>query len=243
MLIVPQMPELRTPPPTETPAAKVALFQRDKIVADSMPDHVVKQGECLFSIAAAYGFDWRRVWALGENAQLKHQRKLPNILYPGDRLFIPDRQLKEEPRPTEQKHRFLYKALPYRLRIRLLAAGKPLANEAYILEIAGKHIEGTTDADGRLDQPIPPDAPEGRLLIGESKIELQLTLGHLDPLEEISGVQGRLNNLGYNCGAVDGVLGPKTASALKAFQETYALPITGEPDEATGGKLKELHGC
>jgi hypothetical protein len=208
-----------------------------------MPERVVKQGECLFSIAAAYGFDWRHLWALGENAQLKHQRKLPNILHPGDRLFIPERELKEEPRPTEQKHKFLYKALPFRLRIRLLAAGKPLANEAYALEIAGKRIEAATDADGRLDEQIPPDAAEARLFIGRSKIELQLALGHLDPVEEISGVQGRLNNLGFHCGEVDGVLGPKTESALKAFQETYELAITGEPDEATAAKLKELYGC
>ena len=36
---------------------------------------------------------------------------------------------------------------------------------------------------------------------------------------------------------VDGVLGPSTRDAIKAFQTQHHLPVTGEPDQATLAKL------
>ena len=58
-----------------------------------------------------------------------------------------------------------------------------------------------------------------------------------------SGVQGRLSNLGYDCGDEHGELGPVTRSALRAFQETYEMTVNGEADSATREKLQEKYGC
>ena len=55
-----------------------------------MPNHTVVQGECLSSIAAKAGFTVDALWNLPENAQLKSTRKDPNVLYPGDVVFVPD---------------------------------------------------------------------------------------------------------------------------------------------------------
>jgi N-acetylmuramoyl-L-alanine amidase len=69
-----------------------------------------------------------------------------------------------------------------------------------------------------------------------------LAIGALDPLQELSGIQARLNNLGFNCGASDGLAGPATTRALRQFQQKHNLQVSGEPDEATRDKLKQEYG-
>lgn len=51
--------------------------------------------------------------------------------------------------------------------------------------------------------------------------------------DELKAVQARLNDLGYDAGTPDGVMGPKTRRAIAAFQRAKNLAPTGEPDEAT----------
>jgi len=50
---------------------------------------------------------------------------------------------------------------------------------------------------------------------------------------DIEDVQRRLVTLGYDAGSPDGLLGPKTRAALRAFQGDRGLPATGRPDGAT----------
>lgn len=45
--------------------------------------------------------------------------------------------------------------------------------------------------------------------------------------------QTLLNDMGYDAGAADGVAGPRTAAALRAFQRDQALPLSGRLDQAT----------
>ncbi|MGQ9695142.1 MAG: PGRP and LysM peptidoglycan-binding domain-containing protein [Thermodesulfobacteriota bacterium] len=208
-----------------------------------MADYTVKQGDCLSSIASKYGLFWEKIWNHPKNAQLKEKRKDPNVLYPGDVLFIPDKEEKEEPASTEQRHRFRVKGVPAMLRLQFKHGDQPRANELYTLEIDGMIISGNTDGEGRIEQHLPPKAKRGKLLLGEYQEEFILEFGHLDPIEEISGVQARLNNLGFDCGKVDGILGPKTEAALKEFQKQYGLLVTGKIDEQTINKLKNIYGC
>jgi len=85
-----------------------------------MPNHTVAQGECLSSIAAQAGFTVDTLWNLPQNAQLKQLRKDPNVLYPNDVVFIPDKRLKEIPSATEKRHPFVKKGSAAKLKIRLL---------------------------------------------------------------------------------------------------------------------------
>ena len=209
-----------------------------------MPNHAVQQGECLSSIAESYGFTVDRLWKLSENAGLKQQRKNPNVLFPGDVVFIPEKDDRVESCGTGKRHQFrLDRRPPVELRLRLLSAGEPIVDEPYRLEIEGTAVEGTTDGQGRILQTIPHSATEALLRVDNKHLMLRLALGSLDPLTEITGVQARLNNLGFRCGDVDGQLSPKTRVALESFQETYNLTANGEPSVETQDKLKELHGC
>lgn len=55
--------------------------------------------------------------------------------------------------------------------------------------------------------------------------------------ENIRLVQQRLNNLGFSAGAADGSFGPKTLSAVKAFQKAKGLEIDGIVGPITWNKL------
>jgi peptidoglycan hydrolase-like protein with peptidoglycan-binding domain len=50
---------------------------------------------------------------------------------------------------------------------------------------------------------------------------------------DIETIQVRLLDLGYDAGEVDGLLGPRTRAALRAFQADRGLPATGLPDGNT----------
>jgi hypothetical protein len=72
--------------------------------------------------------------------------------------------------------------------------------------------------------------------------ELGLKLGHLDPVEEISGQVWRLNNLGYRAGDTTDANDSAFKSAVEEFQCDYALAVDGICGPNTQGKLKDVHG-
>ncbi len=205
--------------------------------------HTVKQGECLSSIAVKYGHLPDKIWDDSKHAKLKEKRKDPNVLYPGDVIFVPDKVEKEESGGTKQRHRFRKKGVPAKLRLQLMDDDEPRANENYILEIDGNQNLGTTDGDGKLEHKIPPNAKDARLILCEGEEEYVLKLGNMDPSAEIFGAQARLNNLGFGCGKESGVINKETKTALQRFQEHHQLEVSGELDEATSNKLIKVHGC
>ena len=185
--------------------------------------HIVQQGECLSSIAYSYGFtDWHVVYDHPQNADFRALRPDPNVIYPGDELYIPDPDLKNDPGATEVLHKYELKADQTWLRVRLEDEdGMPFKNQKYDLTISGRAYSGTTDATGLLEHEILPTDYSGQLVIwkqvpGElpKGITWMLEIGGLDPVEYITGVQARLNNLGYDCGPVDGIQGPITNQRL-----------------------------
>jgi peptidoglycan hydrolase-like protein with peptidoglycan-binding domain len=50
-------------------------------------------------------------------------------------------------------------------------------------------------------------------------------------------VQEALNKQGFDIGPVNGIWGPKTAKALREFQEKSKLPVSGRLDRRTVAKL------
>jgi hypothetical protein len=205
-----------------------------------MAKQKVGEGESTNSLAKENGFFWKTIWDHPENAQLKSLRKDPNVLFADDDIFIPDLQLKHYDKPTEQRHRFRRKGEPCKLKLQLLKNGKPRANEAYVLNIEGTVINGTTDGEGKLEHFIPGNAKTGTLTLVKGGPAIQVRIGDLDPVDLITGVQQRLNNLNYNCRSEDGEINDETREAIRKFQAEHDLPVTGEPDSATKAKLKEL---
>lgn len=55
--------------------------------------------------------------------------------------------------------------------------------------------------------------------------------------EDVRWAQARLNALGYNCGTPDGIFGPNTDKAVKAFQRANGLSQDGDIGPKTWAKL------
>jgi len=64
----------------------------------------------------------------------------------------------------------------------------------------------------------------------------------LPPVEHLTGVQARLNNLGFAAGPVDGIDGPRTKRAVRRFQKVFELLVDGIPGPRTQAALAEAHG-
>jgi hypothetical protein len=213
-------------------------------------EHPVAQGEHLARIAKQYGFsDYRTIWDHPKNAKLKQERQNPNVLHPGDRLHIPDREVREESRATDQKHRFKVKGS--RLMLRLVLEDiyeRPIANAPCELFIEGDKQDVTTDGKGKIEVSIPPTAENGLLKVKSTEtaidgIAIPVKIGHLDPVEEITGQKARLGNLGYYGGAIDDKQDNEFRLAVEEFQCEHALAVDGVCGPATRAKLKSVHGC
>ncbi|MCI0406335.1 MAG: peptidoglycan-binding protein [candidate division Zixibacteria bacterium] len=213
--------------------------------------HKVKQGECLASIAKKYGFsDWKKIYDHPENKDFKQKRPNSNIILPGDKLFIPEKELKEESVQTQTRHRFQFKNQKAAVKIVLKdEEGQAISWKKYKLAVEDIEFEGVTGSDGLIEHRVPADAENGKLTLWpkddspEESFTWLLKLGHLDPLKEISGVQARLHNLGFNPGPVDGISGPRTQAAVRAFQEKFGLTVDGIAGPETQAKLRNVHGC
>src|SRR5215470_5791880 len=120
-------------------------------------NHTVSQGEHVSGIAGSYGLsDYKTIWYHPNNADLKNQRENPNVLFPGDSLFIPDREPNEYSRPTDRRHRFVRKRPTLKLRLTLLDQyEKPIANAGCLLVVEADSRQVTSDADGKIEEEIP----------------------------------------------------------------------------------------
>jgi hypothetical protein len=214
-----------------------------------MTIHTVVKGECLSKIAAASGLTWQQLWNDDRNKELRKKRKNPNILCPGDKVFVPDKSRPSVPvqlggTTTVVRRRKGYRTLELRV---LDDQGAPVANADYTLTPDGADaLTGRTDGDGVLRQDLPVAVESASLEVGD--LHFGLEIGHLSPLDGtddggVAGAQARLSNLGYRPGPIDGILGPLTAAALRVFQSDEGLAVTGKLDDPTRTRLQARYGC
>jgi N-acetylmuramoyl-L-alanine amidase len=216
--------------------------------------HTVAQGEHLASIARKYGFStYKTIWDHPENAALKQKRQNPSVIAPGDQLFIPDRQEKQEAASTEQKHSFQLQRDKLKLRLVVHdASARPVANARCELRVGNQRVELTTDDQGKLEREIAPTDETAFLTVKDpqapdSEILIPMMIGHLDPVDEESGQKARLINLGYLSAPVagesqdDGEM--RFLAAIEEFQCENGLTVDGKCGPNTQAKLKQVHGC
>ena len=200
------------------------------------------------SIAARYGFsDWQTIYDAPENAELKKKRKDPSVLCPGDAVVVPDAASKSVSCATGATHNFVVQRSKVIARL-AVNVSDPFH---YELIVAGRSYTGKTDGSAPLEHPIPPDVRKGELLLWPDEegnaearqglLRIPIRFGRLDPLEEVSGIQGVLANLGFYFGAVDGILGDETKAAIVAFQEFVGMDPSGEIDDGLRDKLRGQH--
>lgn len=205
--------------------------------------HTTRRGEDLFTIAADAGRDWSALWDHPANEGLRRLRGRPNLLFAGDRVFVPDRADRVEEIACDQSHDFRLREAEVPLRMQLRANGRILRNQPFRLFLGGDVITGNLDGEGRLDTKVPADARSARLVVGRglASRRYQIQLGGLEPINSVRGIQQRLFNLGYRCG-VTGELDEPTKRALRCFQRKEELKVKNWADRATRDRLRTLYG-
>jgi N-acetylmuramoyl-L-alanine amidase len=208
-----------------------------------MAVHTVQQGECLSSIAASYGLaSWRDLFDHPDNAKLKELARHPSILAPGDEVSVPDMPIRWVSCATEIRHRFATKAPTAKLRVFVRdREEKPYEGKRFVVKVGEAETNGQTAAGGLVEVDVPMTAREARLQVWvgddpddpEPDIDRELAIAHLDPVESVSGVQGRLLNLGYKP-TTSGTLDAPTIAALKTFRAKKGLPEVEKPKAEAG---------
>lgn len=209
--------------------------------------HVVKQGECLSTICAKHGWsDWRKLYDAPENAELKKLRPNPNVLYPGDVVAIPQPPRQPLKLSTGQVHTIVVKRPKARLRVKLMdsveGAGANLSFRIY-LDDAPSPVEGKLSG-GLLDVPVPLGVSNAKVILldeaGVAIDEIEMKLGHKDPVETMDGAVARLQTIGIqpHDDSEEGI-----GQCLRLFQQRFGLPADGLLNDATKTKLEELAGC
>lgn len=214
-------------------------------MADDIRDVIVRQGDCVASIAAAHGIgDIRRIMDHPDNRALfETEGRAGGILLPGDVLAIPMRR-NEHQAAAGDTLEVLVQMPRTTLRIRLTGADdEALRNHRVLATLPGnpEPRELTTDDDGFVEVPVAPRAREVTLELPNLEQTLIVALGHMDPITEGSGLKKRLANLGFlapHANATDDEL----ADAVRRFRAARSLSEGTEVDDEVRDALVEVHG-
>jgi N-acetylmuramoyl-L-alanine amidase len=173
------------------------------------------------------------------------------VLYPGDELYIPDKALRSESAATGQRHTFLLSNAQARLVIKVAEyTANPLEGWPYTLKIGGAETKANVPSSGVIEHAIPIGLREADLKVhfngdsaSASSYHWQLRIGELDPVDTVSGLQARLNNLGFYAGSPASEINPTIRTAVRQFQRAYGLLVDEIPGPKTQAKLVEIYGC
>ena len=91
-------------------------------------DYEIQQGDSVDSVAFEHGFFAVTLWNHPANAALKRERKHRNVLFPQDRLVIPDKRPDPKECSTDQRHVFRRRGVPSKYRLQVLREGLPVKN-------------------------------------------------------------------------------------------------------------------
>lgn len=209
-------------------------------MAKTVP-YVVRSGETLSNIAYRHGIAPDQIWSDPANAQLRHARPHPEILAPGDVLYVPvvDKQWRSV--TLGAVNTFVGKIPSVKIKLKLQNERGPLKNLKYTVSGGQTSASGTTDAEGfvefaagALDQVVSLELPEKRYVV-------QLRVGGLDPVSSPAGARRRLRQLGYL--SEDDDDDNLLRAGVRAFQAAAGLDVTGELDDKTTDALRTHYGC
>lgn len=94
----------------------------------------IKAGQCISSIAFDEDMEWNKIYLHEKNEPLRDTRQHPNILLPGDKVTIPDKEPKEqEEKDVDTTYTYKRKGIPCGLPLRFTKFGQPRKGETFEL--------------------------------------------------------------------------------------------------------------
>jgi len=195
------------------------------------------QGEYLGKLAFELGFDAAKVWNDPQNADLRGKRD-PNVLCPGDVLYVPDARPAWLSFSAGTTNRFRGRVPTVDVTLTFNVWDRAMAGEPCIVEGLGAPRELSTDGEGRLKVAVPVTVAELFVKFPKRGTTHHVLVGHMDPIDQPSGVAKRLAHLDYRRRSD----GEDLAPAIRRFQAAQGLPVTGVLDDATKKALLAAHG-
>ena len=227
-------------------------------------EYVVKQDDTLSAIAKKHKTTAKKIWNHSKNSKLKETRESMDVLLKGDKLWIPPPEQKDEGLKLESVNTLYVDEEHGDIKIVFLKYGKPrkgLQYTPYFEESGISNICSALDADAMALHEVDHDEKTGKISLEpekDSEIDIEeysLRIGWLDPLDYLSGVQARLRNLGYFFDVhkwfpfessrkpySEDEADLLTKNAIAVFQVENGIEPTGEYNEETKNKLREVHG-
>jgi N-acetylmuramoyl-L-alanine amidase len=160
--------------------------------------YVVRRGDFLLKLAYQFGFDADTVWNDEKNAQLRQLRPDPNILYPSDILYIPDQTYKQ---PVMQDLTAgttnTFVTDPPTVLVSFTFSDSNCALQAFTVPELPQLTGLSTGADGSVSFSVPVTIDAFTLEFTDLGLTVPCGLGYFDPINTLSGIFQRLQNLGY----------------------------------------------
>ena len=216
-------------------------------MSGSWEPYIVRDCESVSELAYRRGTTTQEVWNHAKNTKLKGERDNPEVLAPGDLLWLP-----AAGKPTQLElatganNRFQIEVPKASVTVHLRDSDdQPMSGVDYVVDDgAGEGKPGTTDGNGKVTIQVPVLARQVRIVLSETHVVIPVLVGGISPLATSSGAFSRLCNLGYYQMGTrsDQEEANHRQIALMTFQEDYELTITGELDETTVAKLGKLVG-
>jgi len=213
--------------------------------------HTVAQGETLLRIARQYGYQTSKaLYNHPSNAEFKALRPDPNLIYPGDKITIPPKKEKFIPLRTNSINSFVVQNEKEYFRLQIIHEdGDDITGKRIVITIGSQTIDTVLPGNGLIEVEL----NENDSLTGQVDLYLKedqsspsesftAQVGHLDPIDTLSGVQARCNLLGFDCGTVDGINGSKTKAGVRDFQYEHDLEVDGIAGAKTKAKLQQVFG-
>jgi hypothetical protein len=206
--------------------------------------HVVRAGEDVQTIAYRYRVEPEQIWQHPDNDGLREKGRSATVLHPGDLVYVPDPPAVRKVLIAPGSHTEFQGFVPRTsIKIRFQERdGTPRSHQRFIAESSVLRQEGITDDEGIAEFEVRMDARTVRVTLPDAAIQYAVSIGDLDPIEEVSGIQSRLRALGYFGGPVDGIETPALRAAIERFQRTYGIPVRGEIDTETREELSKSFG-
>jgi peptidoglycan hydrolase-like protein with peptidoglycan-binding domain len=89
-------------------------------------------------------------------------------------------------------------------------------------------LSGCLVENEKLETEGKPEPTSGQPVISEKKQPAVTEKIQIRGNDEVKSIQRVLNNLGYDAGSADGIMGSKTREAIKLYQQDHDLPVTGQ---------------
>ena len=111
-------------------------------------------------------------------------------------------------------------------------------------------IESTTDEEGIAEFKLPKRHSQKAILniytpkeTSKPSYSVEVKLGHLDPITELTGQQARLSALGFDCGLLTPKTNKRYEKALEDYQQLMGLKVDGICGPETQKSLEKEYGC